>query len=68
MKRALFGMLGALVATSVIAGDVDYSYCTVCHGAHGNGNPAINAPKIAGIEPWYLKQQLVSFRTGVRGT
>jgi cytochrome c553 len=68
MKRALFGMLGALVATSVIAGDVDYSYCTVCHGAHGNGNPAINAPKIAGIEPWYLKRQLQLFREGARGT
>ena len=27
----------------------DYAFCTVCHGAHGNGNPAINAPKIAGI-------------------
>ena len=46
----------------------DYAFCTVCHGAHGNGNPAINAPKIAGIEPWYLKQQLASFRAGVRGT
>jgi len=46
----------------------DYAFCTVCHGAHGNGNPAINAPKIAGIEPWYLKQQLASFRAGTRGT
>ncbi len=46
----------------------DYVFCTVCHGAHGNGNPAINAPKIAGIEPWYLKQQLTNFRAGVRGT
>jgi cytochrome c553 len=46
----------------------DYSFCTVCHGAHGNGNPAINAPKIAGIEPWYLKRQLELFRAGSRGT
>ena len=46
----------------------DYAFCTVCHGAHGNGNPAINAPKIAGIERWYLKQQLASFRAGLRGT
>jgi cytochrome c oxidase subunit 2 len=53
-------------AASVAASD--YAFCTVCHGAHGNGNPAINAPKIAGIEPWYLKQQLTSFRAGLRGT
>lgn len=46
----------------------DYVFCTVCHGAQGNGNPAINAPKIAGIEPWYLKQQLTNFRAGRRGT
>jgi cytochrome c oxidase subunit 2 len=50
------------------AAQPDYVFCTVCHGAHGNGNPAINAPKIAGIEPWYLKQQLTNFRAGVRGT
>lgn len=46
----------------------DYTYCTVCHGVQGNGNPAIEAPKIAGIEPWYLKRQLASFRAGTRGT
>jgi cytochrome c553 len=67
----------AATATSGISGSAgataappqpDYAFCTVCHGAHGNGNSAINAPKIAGIEPWYLKQQLASFRAGVRGT
>ncbi|HVY80406.1 MAG TPA: c-type cytochrome [Steroidobacteraceae bacterium] len=46
----------------------DYGYCTVCHGAEGNGNPAIRAPKIAGIQPWYLKQQFEHFRAGMRGT
>jgi len=46
----------------------DYTFCTVCHGAEGNGNVAINAPKIAGIEPWYLKRQLQQFRAGTRGT
>src|SRR3569833_614472 len=61
--------LGAAIATNAAASPPqDYAFCTVCHGAYGNGNPAINAPKIAGIEPWYLKQQLASFRAGVRGT
>jgi cytochrome c oxidase subunit 2 len=46
----------------------EYTFCTVCHGAEGNGNLAINAPKIAGIEPWYLKRQLQQFRAGARGT
>jgi len=46
----------------------DLSYCTVCHGAQGNGNPAIRAPKISGMESWYLRRQLEAFRTGMRGT
>ena len=60
---------GSTAAVSApAAASTDYAFCTVCHGAHGNGNPAISAPKIAGIEPWYLKQQLASFRAGTRGT
>lgn len=46
----------------------DYGFCTVCHGAQGNGNPAIHAPKIAGIQSWYLKQELERFRGKLRGT
>jgi cytochrome c553 len=72
MKRLAFGMCALLAMTLASADEAatptDYVFCTVCHGAHGNGNPAINAPKIAGIEPWYLKQQLTTFRAGLRGT
>lgn len=69
VRRAALASVTALcllVGTAVA--DDDYSFCTVCHGAHGNGNAAINAPKIAGIEPWYLKRQLEHFRAGLRGT
>jgi len=45
----------------------EFAYCTVCHGAQGNGNPVIRAPKIAGLEPWYLTRQLQAFRAGWRG-
>ena len=81
MKRRAFATCALLALTVTAAADdaaptasgsgavaADYAFCTVCHGAHGNGNPAINAPKIAGIERWYLKQQLASFRAGLRGT
>jgi cytochrome c oxidase subunit 2 len=51
-----------------LAGAADYSFCTTCHGTEGNGNLAIRAPKIAGIESWYLKRQFEHFRAGVRGT
>ena len=58
----------AFVTTADAAEKSDLSYCTVCHGAHGNGNPAIRAPKIAGMESWYLRRQLEAFRDGMRGT
>jgi cytochrome c553 len=45
----------------------DDFYCTTCHGADGRGNFSIQAPRLAGMEPWYLRRQLENFRTGVRG-
>jgi cytochrome c553 len=71
MKRAhslsaAFAALGSLLSTFVVS--ADYGFCTVCHGSDGNGNLAIRAPKIAGIEPWYLKRQFAHFRGGLRGT
>jgi cytochrome c553 len=67
MRRALLLIALVLGAAQAQAAD-DFTYCTVCHGAEGNGNLAINAPKIAGLEPWYLKRQLEQFRAGTRGT
>ena len=31
------------------------------------GNPAVNAPAIAGLPQWYLEEQLQKFRNGGRG-
>jgi cytochrome c oxidase subunit 2 len=67
-SSAAFADDSAPITGDKVAPDPDYSFCTTCHGAQGNGNRAINAPKIAGIEPWYLKRQLELFREGARGT
>ena len=48
-------------------GRAAYAVCAACHGANGMGNKALNAPKIAGQEPWYLERQLKNFKAGVRG-
>jgi cytochrome c oxidase subunit 2 len=44
-----------------------YVTCTACHGAKGEGNKALNAPKIATLPSWYLVRQLQNFKAGVRG-
>ena len=45
-----------------------YAICSACHGMKGEGNPALNAPALAGQESWYLKRQLDHFKNGMRGT
>ncbi|GMG86937.1 c-type cytochrome [Biformimicrobium ophioploci] len=45
-----------------------YVTCGACHGQQGEGNFATNSPRLAGQRDWYLKQQLLNFKAGLRGT
>ena len=70
----LFGLLLGFAAASAhgagdaSAGQAPYAVCAACHGQQGEGNVAMNAPKIAGQEAWYLRRQLDAYRNGLRGT
>ncbi len=44
-----------------------YGICASCHGLQGEGNVALNAPRIAGQASWYLRRQLDAYREGRRG-
>jgi cytochrome c oxidase subunit 2 len=66
-------LLGSLLSTHALAqteGAEYYNdrYCMTCHGADGMGSEGIRGPRLAGMEPWYLKRQLENFRAGLRGT
>jgi cytochrome c553 len=61
------GIALALIAGSAPAGN-DFDYCLLCHGTNANGNYGIRAPKLSGMEPWYLMRQLENFASGARGT
>lgn len=50
------------------AGQALYATCAACHGPRGEGNVAMNAPKLSGQGAWYLERQLRQFRQGARGT
>ena len=41
--------------------------CVTCHGVDGRGNEVIGAPKIAGMEAWYIRDQLQGFKKQYRG-
>ena len=45
----------------------EFVYCTTCHGVQLMGNPVIKAPRLSGMETWYVEQQLQNFKAGIRG-
>jgi cytochrome c oxidase subunit II len=56
----------AAAPADVVAGQTSYALCSSCHGAQGEGNPLLNAPKLAGQAGWYLTRQLEDFKHGLR--
>jgi cytochrome c oxidase subunit 2 len=48
-------------------GASSYAVCAACHGQQGEGLLALNAPKLSGQEPRYLKRQLQNYKNGRRG-
>ncbi len=57
----------AEVAGDPAAGAALYAVCSSCHGAQGEGNPGLNAPKLSHQAGWYLARQLRNFKAGMRG-
>jgi len=54
-------------SANLAAGQQLYATCATCHGQQAEGNQALSAPKLAGLQSWYLERQLDYFKTGVRG-
>ena len=52
---------------ATMGGDYYNQFCGACHGAAGQGNLALNSPRLAGGDDWYLEAQLLAFRAGERG-
>jgi len=69
--RRLFAAFAVIVALAFMVNSAkagnEFDHCLLCHGANANGNYGIRAPKLSGMEPWYLARQLENFAAGVRG-
>ena len=71
---AYIGTLQSDPSPATITGDpqrgADYynQFCGACHGARAEGNPALDSPRLAGSDDWYLMAQLEAFRSGQRGS
>src|SRR5690606_29960271 len=69
---AWLASLPAAQLASTVTGDPrrgagHYNSCGACHGNRAQGNEALQAPALAGLQDWYIRQQLENFRQGVRG-
>ena len=61
-------LLAMVVEAKPQTGQKIFTFCAVCHGDRGEGKRELGAPRIAGMEEWYVREQLLKFKQGVRGT
>ena len=66
-SQPTFGEIQARAPGDPVLGAVSYAVCAACHGSQGEGQVALNAPKLSGQDPQYLKQQLRNYKLGRRG-
>jgi cytochrome c oxidase subunit 2 len=67
-RQQTYAQAHARPAGDAVAGKAAYAACAACHGANGEGNVAVNAPRLSGQGAWYLERQLKLFKQGLRGT
>lgn len=62
------GVSAVTVKADLSLGESYYrQYCAACHGPAAGGNAALNSPRLAGADDWYIVAQLEAFRSGARG-
>lgn len=66
-RQPTFAQMNSRSAASATAGQQQYAVCASCHGQQGEGNPAMNAPRLNGLQTWYIERQLKYYQSGVRG-
>ncbi len=67
-SQPTFGEIQATAPGDASLGAASYALCAACHGQQGEGIVALNAPKLSGQDPVYLKRQLQNYKAGLRGT
>ena len=66
-QQSTFASSQAVVAGNATVGAAQYAVCAACHGQQGEGNQALNAPKLAGQSGWYMQRQIKAYKNGLRG-
>jgi cytochrome c553 len=66
------GEIAAVTGGDAAAGATKFAACAACHGPdgqgiHKNGEVLMEAPRLTGIDPWYLKVSLEKYASKKRG-
>lgn len=67
LALAIFGSASVVAEDDLPIPAEELGFCTVCHGVQLMGNQIIKAPRLSGMETWYVEQQLRNFKNVVRG-
>jgi len=69
MSVLLFPLLATALAASPTHAEAEaqYGVCVHCHGAHGEGRPELDAPRIGDFSADYIATQLRAYRDGGHG-
>lgn len=67
-QQPTFAELNAVPPGDAVVGQAQYAVCAACHGFQGEGNQQLNAPKLAGQEAWYMRRQIMNYKSGLRGS
>ena len=65
--RASRALVKASSSVRPLSKKASNTVCVSCHGAKGEGNKDLNAPKLSGMQDWYIARQLQHFKNGIRG-
>jgi len=67
VSAALWGLSAHAAEATAERTEALYGVCVSCHGAHGEGRTALDAPRIGDLDVAYIVTQLTAFREGGRG-
>jgi cytochrome c oxidase subunit 2 len=67
-NQPTFAATQARPVGNATVGAANFAVCSACHGAQGEGNQQLNAPKLAGLDAWYMRRQIRNYQQQIRGT
>ena len=60
-------LLKSSIEGNIERGEFVFQHCISCHGEFGEGDEDVRTPRLSGQYDWYLLEELIKFKQGLRG-